>query len=261
MTCVKPFTIPDRWQEVQTPNWDANDSFDMVDKKGKPLANPDIYVGPEDASNYTGYNAERDKGLLIVLKADNGSKIAPSFYYPWDMEGENQGAADYRWNIANCNVQVMGFGDLFVFLFFGLTGVIGTYFLHAGHFHSGLLLPATAMGFLSTAVLNLNNMRDIQGDSRAGKRTLVVILGADRARYYHLLLITGAPLALIIYTMFNYSGPFQYLFLLTLPLLLMHLIAVFRIKIPSELDPQLKRLALTTFAIVFIFGIGLIIRC
>jgi Flp pilus assembly protein TadG len=73
MTCVKPFTIPDKWSERQTPPWDVNDGFDIVDKKGKPIPNPDVYVGPEDKANYTGYNAERDKGLTLVLKADNGA--------------------------------------------------------------------------------------------------------------------------------------------------------------------------------------------
>jgi Flp pilus assembly protein TadG len=112
MTCVKPFTIPDRWIERQTPPWDEEDGFDMVDKKGKPIANPDYYVGPEDKANYTGYNAERDKGLRILLKADNGSKIAPSFYQAWAMNGST-GASDYRWNIGHCNTDVMKFGQEF----------------------------------------------------------------------------------------------------------------------------------------------------
>ena len=73
MTCVKPFTIPDRWIETQTPPWDPNDTFDMFDNKGKPLANPDVYVPATDAG-YTGYDAERDKGMQVTLKADNGSK-------------------------------------------------------------------------------------------------------------------------------------------------------------------------------------------
>ncbi|HPG32650.1 MAG TPA: 1,4-dihydroxy-2-naphthoate polyprenyltransferase [Lentimicrobium sp.] len=153
----------------------------------------------------------------------------------------------------------MGFGDLFVFLFFGLTGVLGTYYLHTGQFYAGLLLPATAMGLLSTAVLNLNNMRDVEGDGRAGKRTLVVIMGPSMARVYHLLLIIGAPLALTGYTLLNYRGPGQFIFLITLPVLLLHLKVVFSTKEPSALDPQLKRLALTTFATVIIFGFGMII--
>jgi Flp pilus assembly protein TadG len=112
MTCVKPFTIPDRWSEKQTPPWDPDDGFDIVDKKGKPIANPDVYVGPENKASYTGYDVERDKGMTILLKADNGSKIAPSFYQAWSINGF-KGAADYRWNIANCNVDVLGFGDVF----------------------------------------------------------------------------------------------------------------------------------------------------
>jgi len=195
-------------------------------------------------------------GILLI-----GSGIGFDFSITWMvflMLGIGALAAAIKYTIGKKPYGYMGFGDLFVFLFFGLTGVLGTYFLHAGHFQSDLLLPASAIGFLSAAVLNLNNMRDIQGDSRAGKRTLVVILGPARARYYHLILIAAAPLALMIYTMFNYHGPIQYLFLVTVPLLLIHLTTVFRIKVPSELDPQLKRLALTTFATVVIFGIGLI---
>jgi len=112
MTCVKPFTIPDKWIEKQTPAWDPDDSFDVVDKKGNPVANPDIYIGPDDPANYTGYNAERDAGTVIILKADNGSKIAPSFYQAWDMPLYNSGGSDYRNNIANCNTSVMGYGDI-----------------------------------------------------------------------------------------------------------------------------------------------------
>ena len=112
MTCVKPFTIPDRWREMQTPGFDETDGFDMVDKKGKPIPNPDIYIGPDDKVNYTGYNAERDKGMLLTLKADNGSKIAPSFYQAWSMN-DVTGADEYRWSIGHCNTQMMGFGQTF----------------------------------------------------------------------------------------------------------------------------------------------------
>ena len=82
MTCVKPFTIPDKWEEKQTPPWDPSDTFDAFDNKGKPLANPDIYI-PLGQPGYTGYNAETDKGTLITLKAGTGNNITPSFYYPF----------------------------------------------------------------------------------------------------------------------------------------------------------------------------------
>jgi Flp pilus assembly protein TadG len=110
MTCVKPFTVPDRWIENQTPPWDPNDTFDVYDSKGKPLANPDVYVDATQ-TGYTGYNAERDKGLTVRLKASNTSKLAPSTYQPWAIPGSS-GGADYRWNIGNCNTTVMPFGFL-----------------------------------------------------------------------------------------------------------------------------------------------------
>ncbi|MBA3887125.1 MAG: hypothetical protein H0X67_15555 [Acidobacteria bacterium] len=110
MTCVKPFTIPDRWIENQTPPWDPTDSFDLYDSKGKPLANPDVYI-PATSTSYSGYNAERDKGTIVTLKADNDSKIYPSIYYPWAPPG-NSGGSDYRWNIENCNQSIMAFGEM-----------------------------------------------------------------------------------------------------------------------------------------------------
>lgn len=110
MTCVKPFTVPDKWVESQTPPWDPTDTFDVVDNKGKPLANPDIYI-PVGNTGYTGYNANRDKGTLITLKAGTGTNIYPSIYYPYSMGGVT-GADEYEENIANCNTLMMGFGDL-----------------------------------------------------------------------------------------------------------------------------------------------------
>ena len=105
MTCVKPFTIPDRWLEMPGSRGSTNeDAFTM---------GTDVYRDPY-STNPTGYDAERDKGMLLQLKANNDSKIAPSFYYPWDMVGDDRGADDYRWSIGNCNVDIMGFGDYFV---------------------------------------------------------------------------------------------------------------------------------------------------
>ena len=153
----------------------------------------------------------------------------------------------------------IGLGDLFVFLFFGLAGVMGTYFLHTSGFKMDLLLPATASGLLSTAVLNLNNMRDIKGDALSGKRTLVVIMGSQKAKIYHLALISGAILSLFAWTLLNYHTPYQFLFLAMMLIFGKHLAVVFRNKIPAELDPQLKKLALATFFTVIIFGASLLL--
>ncbi len=108
-TCVKPFTIPDKWTEKQTGPWDPTDTFDLTDSKGTPLANPDVYI-PADQPGYTGYNVDRDRGLQLVLKANNTTKVSPSFYNPWDLPGST-GASDYRNNIANCNTAVIPIGD------------------------------------------------------------------------------------------------------------------------------------------------------
>lgn len=111
MQCPLPFTVPDRWVERQTPPWDPNDTFDLYDSQGKPLANPDVYI-PATESGYTGYDAERDKGLQVVIKADNTSKISPGIYYPWAPPGRS-GAQDYREAIASCIPSViMPFGAM-----------------------------------------------------------------------------------------------------------------------------------------------------
>lgn len=111
MTCVLPFTIPDRWIERQTGPFDPTDTFDMYASKNVMLANPDTYIGPT-SPDYTGYSADRDRGVQITLKGDNLTKIAPGFYQPYAVPGSS-GADDYRWNIGHCNTTVMEFEQKF----------------------------------------------------------------------------------------------------------------------------------------------------
>jgi len=110
MTCVKPFTIPDKWIENQTPPWDPTDTFETHDRHGNPLENPDVYI-PADQPGYTGYNAERDRGIELMIRAGTGSDIFPSFYFSYAIGGIT-GGSEYEWNIANCNTTMMGWGDL-----------------------------------------------------------------------------------------------------------------------------------------------------
>lgn len=152
-----------------------------------------------------------------------------------------------------------GFGDLFVFLFFGIVAVCGTYYLHTGIIRPAVLLPASVIGLMSTAVLNLNNMRDIEGDARTGKRTLVVMMGAPKARIYHLLMVTGAMTSMLIWSFRHETAGLPFLYLLAFPLLVRHLIFVVRNREPGKLDPQLKFLALSTFLLVILYGTGLLI--
>lgn len=152
-----------------------------------------------------------------------------------------------------------GFGDPLVFLFFGLVGVCGTYYLHTNYFNAWTLLPAGAIGLLSTGVINLNNMRDIENDSLCGKRTLVVRMGQKNAKIYHTLLIIFAILISLLYTLIFWESIYQLLFLLTLPFLFLNIKTVLGNKVPMELNVELKKLALTTFAFSLSFGIGLIL--
>jgi hypothetical protein len=111
MTCVMPFTIPDKWIEKQTPDWDADDTFEMWDKQQNPMDPADVYYDATDKARYTGYNAERDKGTEMMIRAGTGNDINPSMYFSYAIGGVT-GADAYRWNIANCNTTIMGFDDL-----------------------------------------------------------------------------------------------------------------------------------------------------
>ena len=164
-------------------------------------------------------------------------------------------AAAINYTVGKNPYGYMGFGDLFVYIFFGLTGVLGTYYLHTNTLGWQMILPASAVGLLSTAVLNLNNMRDIKGDEISGKRTLVVIMGSIKAHYYHLMLIMGAFLCFIVYRWLTYPSPFRWLFLITLPFFAFHLYKVFTTNPPAALDPELKKLAIATFIISILFGL------
>jgi len=150
-----------------------------------------------------------------------------------------------------------GLGDLFVFIFFGLVGVAGTYFLHALELNAYVWLPAVSVGLLSTGVLNVNNIRDKESDKLSGKNTLVVMMGGKRARIYHVILVSVAVLLLVIFVVFQYRAPWQFIFLLTLPLFIKHVSVVVKNYDHAKLDPELKRLALLTFFTVLLFGLGM----
>ena len=151
-----------------------------------------------------------------------------------------------------------GLGDLFCFLFFGLAAVAGTYYLATKDLDFSVLLPASAMGFLSNAVLNINNMRDVENDKTSGKNSLVVKLGLKKAFVYHCLLIVGAFVCLTVYLVLHHAAWYSYLFWLLFPLFLKDLIAIKKTK-PELLDPFLGRQVKHSFLLVLVYGILLII--
>ncbi len=153
----------------------------------------------------------------------------------------------------------MGLGDVFVFLFFGPVGVTGSFYLASGGlFNLWILLPAIAVGLLATAVLNLNNMRDSQKDAQAGKNTLVVIAGLRFARNYHVFLLF-TPVVLMAFWYSNFNVPLQnHFYLVVLPILAGNALKVFRNNNPELLDPELKKIALTTFVFSVLCVVGVL---
>jgi hypothetical protein len=118
MTCVKPFTIPDRWREVgKDAPWTSDSVYDAYDNKGNPLpaSEADVYIPAYDSSghpnpDYTGYNNVQNKGMRLVIRAGTGNNINTSFYFSLSMT-DDMGGDDYRWNIANCNKSIYHWGD------------------------------------------------------------------------------------------------------------------------------------------------------
>ena len=149
-----------------------------------------------------------------------------------------------------------GLGDMFVLIFFGWVGVMGTYYLQTLHFDWLLLLPATSCGLLAVGVLNVNNIRDIVSDRQAGKMSIPVRVGPQKARLYHWGLLSGAVLIAVVYVLLRYQSLWQFLFLLALPLLWRHATAVARTHDPLRLNPMLKQLSLITLFFIITFGLG-----
>ena len=168
-------------------------------------------------------------------------------------------AAAIKYTVGKKAYGYSGFGDLFVFLFFGLVSVIGSYYLYSKQLSITLILPAFSVGLLSIGVLNLNNMRDRASDIKSGKKTLVVKMGSESAKFYHYYLLITAFLFAILYTVVHYNSPYQFLFLITFFPILKHFNIVAKNKMPKLLDPELKKLAITTFLFSLLFGIGLVV--
>ena len=196
-------------------------------------------------------------GLTLILVGTAGIDITNILIF--GVLGIAAIVAAIKYTVGKNPYGYRGLGDIFVFIFFGLVGVIGTYFLHAQSFSWDLLLPASAMGFLSTGVLNMNNLRDYEADKNANKKTIVVAMGPQRAKFYHLFLVGGAILLAIIYTIINYSSPWQWLFIISFPMLFLNLKTVFSYKNSIELYPELGKLSMGTLLFAISFGVGLII--
>ncbi len=168
-------------------------------------------------------------------------------------------AAAIKYTVGSSAYGYHGLGDVFVFLFFGLVAVYGSYFLYTQQLNWIILLPASSIGFLSAGVLNLNNLRDRLSDEITGKNTLVVKMGDKWAKNYHYSLLIGAILCFLVFSVLTVKDLNDFIYVLGFIPLLLHLKRVVQNEDSALLDPELKILALTTFFISGLFGLGILI--
>lgn len=191
-------------------------------------------------------------GLLLYV-AFNGY---PEYFLLFSVLAALAVWAAIRYTVGDSAYGYKGLGDLFVFCFFGLLSVLGSLFLFTKELGWVDLLPAVAIGTLSTAVLNLNNLRDYSSDSGAGKNTLVVKLGIGKAKVYHFMLLLVSLVCMLCFLLVSAVAWYQYLCLISYLPLAIHAIKVSGIKEPRDFDPELKKVALSTFFLALLFYLG-----
>ena len=196
-------------------------------------------------------------GSLLIWSGLRGGNIA--LYALFFLLGFSAIFAAIKYTIGKRPYGYIGFGDIMVFIYFGILGVAGTYFLHTQSFHLTILLPASSIGLLSVGVLNLNNMRDHENDALNGKYTLVVRMGVPWAKVYHAILLFTAFLLGLTYTIIHFESYYQLIFILPLPLLASDVKNVITNTVPVELNQELKKLAVATLLFSLSFGLGLVL--
>jgi 1,4-dihydroxy-2-naphthoate octaprenyltransferase len=167
-------------------------------------------------------------------------------------------ASAIRYTVGKSAYGYKGYGDIFVFVFFGLVSTYGSYFMFSKVIDWYLLLPAIAIGFLSVGVLNLNNMRDEVSDKKSGKNTIVVKVGGAKAKQYHYFLVITAMILLLVFGILQHFAIDQYIYLIVFLPIISHLLRVSRTQNPADLDPELKRLAISTFMVSLLLSLCLI---
>ncbi len=194
--------------------------------------------------------------ILLIYASFGSEKLLSSLVF--FFLGVTAIIAAIKYTVGDSAYGYKGLGDVFVFVFFGLVAVYGSYYLYS-HDHDWIsLFPAVSIGMLSAAVLNINNLRDMASDKKAGKITLVVKLGKKKAKDYHYSLILGSLFFLVIYSVLTARELNNFIYLFAFIPLFLHLKRVVKNDNPMLLDPELKVVALSTFAISILFGLGLI---
>lgn len=194
--------------------------------------------------------------ILLIYNAFRYTNLSYSLFY--FVLGILAIASAIRYTVGNTAYGYRGYGDIFVFVFFGLVSTLGVNFLYSKQLDFNLFLPAIAIGFLSVGVLNLNNMRDEASDRKSNKNTIVVQIGGAKAKKYHYFLIISAMVLVLIFAI-NMQFRFdQYLFLLAYIPLVKHLIMVYKTNNNRSLDSELKKIALSTFGLSVLLAVCMI---
>lgn len=239
----------------------ANDYGDHV--KGSDTAER---IGPLRAIQHGTITGEQLKIAVIVLSVLSFiSGAALSFYAYEGIEdllvflglGVISIVAAITYTVGKKAYGYLGLGDLFVLIFFGFVAVIGVFYLQAHSLPLMIFIPAFGCGLLSVAVLNINNLRDINQDRKAGKNTLIVRIGSKNGRIYHAILLALAVVSYLIFAILNFEHWYNYLFLLAVPLLVKHGLFVYRHQDPIELRPILGKMAGLALITNLLFSLGI----
>ena len=239
----------------------ANDYGDHV--KGSDTAER---IGPLRAIQHGAITGEQLKIAVIVLSVLSFiSGAALSFYAYEGIEdllvflglGVISIVAAITYTVGKKAYGYLGLGDLFVLIFFGFVAVIGVFYLQAHSLPLMIFIPAFGCGLLSVAVLNINNLRDINQDRKAGKNTLIVRIGSKNGRIYHAILLALSVVSYLIFAILNFEHWYNYFFLLAVPLLVKHGLFVYRHQDPIELRPILGQMAGLALITNLLFSLGI----
>lgn len=194
--------------------------------------------------------------MLIFLLLYTAFKEDLSYFFLFLVLGLCSIWAAIKYTVGSNAYGYRGFGDIFVFIFFGLLSVLGTLFLYVQNIPIDAVLPACTIGFLSTAVLNLNNLRDFESDKKAGKNTVIVKIGIQKGKLYHSFLLAAAILCWVAFLSRHTTSWLGIISIIAFVPILIHLKTVRSIVEPKSFDPELKKVALSTFLLAILFYLG-----
>jgi len=164
--------------------------------------------------------------------------------------------AAIKYTVGRSAYGYVGLGDLFVLLFFGFVAVAGSYFLYTHRWDTDIVLPSLAIGFMSMAVLNINNIRDRETDILSGKKTIPVLIGLHNAFAYHRALLSGTMLALLYFGIKHNWAPWKFMVLIPPLILFLQSYSLQKNNSAPAYNRMLKNTALFTLWTALLFAAG-----